>query len=55
MMLRSRAGANSVCSDRKLGAGGTTPALSAGVVRDLSEETVGAGGTTELRVSPLRA
>jgi hypothetical protein len=54
MMLGSRAGANSVCSDWTLGAGGTTPAFNAGVVRDLSAETLGAGGTTESRVSPLR-
>jgi hypothetical protein len=51
MMLESRDGATSVCSDRTLGAGGTTAAFRAGAVRDLSEEMLGAGGTTESRVS----
>ena len=54
MMLESRDGANSVCSDRTSGAGGTTAAFRAGALRDLSVEILGAGGTTELRVSPPR-
>lgn len=54
MMLESRDGANSVCSDPTSGAGGTTAAFRAGALRDLSVEILGAGGTTELRVSPPR-
>jgi hypothetical protein len=54
MMLESRDGAKSVCSDRTSGAGGTTAAFSAGALRDSSVEILGAGGTTELRVSPPR-
>lgn len=54
MMLESRDGANSVCSDRTSGAGGTTAAFRAGALRDLSVEILGAGGTTELRLGPPR-
>ena len=55
MMLESRDGAKSVCSDPTSGAGGTTAAFRAGALRDWSVEILGAGGTTELRVSPPRA
>ncbi len=54
MMLESSLGAKSVCSDGALGAGATMAAFRAGAERDRSAETFGAGGTTELRVRPLR-
>jgi hypothetical protein len=54
MMLGSRCGAYSVCSERTLGAGGTTAAFRSGAVLELLEETLGAGGTMESSVSPPR-
>jgi len=54
MMLESRAGATSVCSDRTFGAGGTIAEFSAGAVRDLSEEILGAGGTMASSFIPPR-
>lgn len=42
------------CSEGATGAGGTTAELSFGAEREFSAETLGAGGTTELRVSLLR-
>jgi len=47
MMLGSRCGMYRVCSERTLGAGGTTAASRTGAVRWL-EAALGAGGTTEL-------
>lgn len=37
-----------------MGAGGTTAALSVGAVRDRSADTLGAGGTTEFRLTLAR-
>jgi hypothetical protein len=54
MMLGSSEGATSVCSERTLGAGGTTAASKAGAVRGPSEEILGAGGMTASKVIPPR-
>jgi hypothetical protein len=47
MTLGSRCGMYKVCSERTLGAGGTTVAFRIGAVRELLAAAPGAGGTTE--------
>lgn len=54
MMVVSRRGAISVCSEGVVGAGGTTSVRKDGAERDCSAERLGAGEITELSVSPVR-